>query len=51
MTTRPGRQAPIGEIVLNPGPGLNLNDMNLSHFTRKAMQIKFSSMNRLSGLL
>ena len=53
MTTRPGRQAPIGEIVLNPGPGLNLNDKNLSHFIRKTMQIqiKFSSMYRLSGLL
>jgi predicted Zn-dependent protease len=41
----------LGGIILKSGLDLNLNDGNLSYFTRKAMQIELSPMNRLSGLL
>jgi hypothetical protein len=38
MITRPGRQAPIGEIPLKSGTGLNLHDKNLSQIDRKAIK-------------
>jgi hypothetical protein len=36
MTTRPGRQAPIGEMALKPGAGANFCDKNLSDEACKA---------------
>lgn len=41
MTTRPGRQAPIGEIPLISGAETNFRDKNLSHFVCKATDFYF----------